>query len=67
MPKETAEEKPKATPKAKTEAVEVKLKTDNPPSTHTVYLPKARVVFENGTTKVTPEVADELRKLGIIE
>lgn len=70
MPKKAADEKVQATevkPEVKPDVVEVKLAADYPVGTHTVYTRKARVEFVDGTAEVTPEVADELRKLGVIK
>lgn len=80
MPRKAADDQVKAAPekaekvekveKAAPEApdvIEVILAADHPTGTHTVYLQQYRVEFVNGTATVPPEVADELRQLGIIK
>lgn len=68
MPKKATDEQPKApAAEQKVDQVEVKLAVEHPSGTHTVYLANTRVNFVEGIAKVTPEVADDLRKLGVIK
>lgn len=66
MAKKAAEEKVEKAAKTEPEVVEVMLVSEHP-GTHNVYLKDYRVEFEKGVAKVPAEVADELRKLGIIK
>lgn len=61
MPKKVTEDKVQENP----EVVEVKLNTEKPTPKSLVYISKGAVEFVDGTAKVSPEVADELRKLGV--
>lgn len=63
MPKKATEDKVQETP----EVVEVKLAAEKQAPKSLVYISKGVVEFIDGVAKVSPEVADELRKLGIIE